>query len=134
MVSGSRRWLPRTAIDRIVRSTGARAGAGAAAGAAALAGAGGCAAGGVCASSGAAVPPRTVPTRSSAPARRLNFVPLEITRPRLLCNWCERRAPPPSPEFCPARTLLANQALKPFEYSVATKIIDRDEENEREDH
>ena len=58
----------------------------------------GCAGGGVaCASSGAAQPPRMVPTRSSAPVRRLIIFDLEITRPRLLCEWCSgalrRQAP-----------------------------------------
>ena len=38
--------------------------------------------------SGAAVPPSMVPTRSKAPARRLKLFDLEITLPRLVCNWC----------------------------------------------
>src|SRR6476660_8809560 len=142
MVSGSIRWLPRTRIERIVRSTGAGVAAGvgwagvAAAGAAgAVRGAAGAGWGAAapCASSGAAEPPNIVPTRSRAPARRLKVFDLEITRPRLVCNWCERRASPQSPCFCPAPTLLANQALKPVPQAQRAQIVDGREENQCED-
>ena len=70
-------------------------------------------AGGTCASSGAEVPPRIVPTMSNAPVRRLLVFDLEITRPRLVCEKVLRRASPRSPGYCPAPSVLANQALKP---------------------
>src|SRR3954463_11656966 len=57
----------------------------------------GCGAGALCANSGAADPPSTVPTRNKAPARRLKLFDFEITRPRLVCQWCNgalrRKAP-----------------------------------------
>src|SRR5690348_10745761 len=117
-------------MERIVRSMGAgvAAGVGWAGDDAAGAAGAGWGVGAACANSGAADPPSMVPTRSRAPARRLKVFDLEITRPRLVCNWCERRAPPQSPGYCPAPTLLANQALKPVPQAQRAQIVDGREE------
>src|SRR5438128_552027 len=105
-------------IERIVRSA---AGGGAA---------GGGTAGACCASNGVAEVPRTVPTRSSAPARLKLFV-FEITRPRLLCNGAAasgRHAP-----VRPAPTQLANQALKAIPKPKRTQIVDGQEHHQCKD-
>ena len=93
MVSGSSRWLPRTAIERIVRGTGAGAGA-------AASGAGGAV---VWAAAGAAQPASTVLTRSIALARPLILF-VEITRSRLLMKWCNG-APAAKPLLLPCPNL-----------------------------
>ena len=44
----------------------------------------------------------------------------------------QRRASPPSPGYCPAPTLLANQALKPVPKAERAQIVDGREEQQRE--
>src|SRR3954451_23064951 len=90
---------------------------------AAGAGAGGGGAGGTdWAASGTAQPPSMVPTRNIAPARLLMHFVFEITRPRLFeKSWSALAAP--SPCYCPAPTLLTNQALKPVPQADRSEIV-----------
>src|SRR5687768_9782504 len=112
MVSASRRWLPRTAIERTV----------CAAAGAAVAGAGGAGSGAACASNGALVPPSTVPTRNNAAARLLKLFDFEITRPRLFVQLaCVQHH---HAWFSPAPSLLANQALKPIPDTKRAEIVE----------
>src|SRR4051812_24554297 len=90
-------------IERIVRS-----GAGAAGGAGGV----GAGVGAVWAHKGVAEVPRTVPTRSSAPARLKLFV-FEITRPRLLCNGCSGIRPPCPGSPCPNPTSQSSAEADP---------------------
>src|SRR6185503_5610948 len=100
-------------MDLMVRSTGAAAGGGAGCGVDVAGVVGCCAWAAWAASNGAADPPSTVPTRNRPPARRLKVVVvLEITRPRLLCSWCNGALRRKAPVIVPARTYLANQALE----------------------
>src|SRR4051812_41989992 len=78
-VAGSRRSAPRTEIERMVPGVdGGAAGAGCAADGAGAAVS--------CAKRGADQPPRIVPTRSTAPVRRVIALLVETTRSRPLLN------------------------------------------------
>ena len=70
------------------------------------------------------MPPRIVPTMNRAPVRRLLVFDVEITRPRLVCEMVHAARSPQSPGYCPAPSVLANQALKPVPKAQRTQIID----------
>src|SRR6185503_12787272 len=88
-VSGSRRSLPRTAIDRAIPDSGPGAGAAVVAGAVV-----GAVAGASCARIGPDQAPMMVPTRSVAPVRLPIVLDTEITRSPLFMNYRVRLANP----------------------------------------
>src|SRR5690349_18780135 len=70
---------------------------------------------------------------SNAPVRRLLVFDLEITRPRLVCEKVLRRTSPRSPDYCPAPSVLANQALKPVPQPQRAQIVDCQKDHQRQD-